>query len=155
MTSSMPSSSVARPAALPNVDSFTEQAQLQQLLENQTRELREAQKLENARALGQVQLEVRKSIGELCDDLRTVNVQLAGFSVRMDDFERKQAELEEQLKNDQVASTRAPSMATSSGLVMGGWVPGLGTPPAFVVGLFWWRGSFELVRTRNGPGPDF
>ena len=28
MTSSMPSSSVARPAALPNVDSFTEQAQL-------------------------------------------------------------------------------------------------------------------------------
>ena len=46
--------------------------------------------------------------------MRTVNIQLAGFNVRMDDFERKQAELEAQLKNDQVASTRAPSMATSS-----------------------------------------
>ena len=54
--------------AAPAVGELVSLSVLQQLLENQMRERREAQKLENARALGQVQLEVRKSIGELCDD---------------------------------------------------------------------------------------
>ena len=83
---------------------------LQQLFQNQTRELREAQKLESARALGQVQLEVRKSIGELRDDLRTVNVQMAGFSVRMDDFEKKQSDLEDQPRALQMGSMASMSV---------------------------------------------
>ena len=103
-------------------------AGLEKLFQKHTRELRDAQKLELARATGQMQLEVRKNVDGPKDELRAVTAHMAGLETRLDDLELKNSELEKKLEAVAKAQAVRPVDAQGSGrdesrlgLVMGGW----------------------------------
>ena len=101
---------------------------LQTLLSAQTRELRDAQKLDLARSLGKVQLELRKDLENIRGEVGQLSGTLREQGEKIQEVENNQASILKRLQKLEADGSRAGSAASTSsgdasklGLVVGGW----------------------------------
>ena len=97
---------------------------LQELLDKQTRELREAQKLELAKATAQIKAEQKTVLAGVNQQLQSHTQELTAIKANQSDMEKRLAKLEQEGMSTAAGSSGVEE-ARSTALVFGGWGQGV------------------------------
>ena len=101
---------------------------LERMFARQTRELRDSQKMELARATGQIQAEFRKQLSSVLEDVKRVAGKVDQQHERIQEMEQAHKDVVQRLRVLEAGgSTRASSSfgdaETKLGIIVGGWKP--------------------------------